>query len=151
MNRRTAVFSFLVATSALVASRSGRSAAFPKVAVYRNPGCSCCEGWVKYMRTTGFQVSIEDDADLDARRASLRIPAELASCHIALADGYAFEGHIPPVDIVKFLNERPVGAFGLVVPGMPLGSPGMGVEGSGESYDVFLLKTNAVPTVYASH
>ena len=103
------------------------------------------------MKVAGFEVSIEDDPNLDARRAGLRIPAELASCHIGLADGYAFEGHIPSADILKFLSDQPAGAIGLVVPGMPQGSPGMGPEGSGAPYDVLLLVADAAPTVYASH
>lgn len=150
MKRRTALFSIL-AIASLIAPRAGRAAALPPVAVFRNPGCSCCEGWVKHMTAAGFQVSIEDDPNLDARRESLKIPAELASCHIALAEGYAFEGHIPPADIVKFLAERPTGAIGLAVPGMPMGSPGMGPEGSGGPYDVLLLTANGPPTVYTKH
>jgi hypothetical protein len=151
MNRRTIHFAILAATTILIAPRTGIAAASPKVAVYRNPGCGCCESWVKHMTAAGFDVSIEDDPNLDARRESLKIPAELASCHIALAAGYAFEGHIPPADIVKFLRERPPGAYGLVVPGMPVGSPGMGPEGSGGPYDVLVLRANAAPAVYASH
>lgn len=151
MNRRAIFVAFLAATSIFATSRGGRAAAFPKVAVYRNPGCSCCEGWVKHMSSAGFEVSIADDPNLDARRESLKIPAELASCHIALAEGYAFEGHVPPADIVRFLNERPSDAIGLVVPGMPAGSPGMGPEGSGGPYDVLMLKANAALAVYASH
>jgi hypothetical protein len=54
---------------------------------------------------------MEDDPDLAARRESLKIPADLASCHIALADGYAFEGHIPAADVMTFLKERPAGAL----------------------------------------
>ena len=132
-------------------SRGGRAASLPAIAVYRNPGCSCCEAWVKRMVASGFKVTIEDDPNLDARRASLNIPAELASCHIALADGYAFDGHVPPADIVKFLSERPSGAFGLAVPGMPMGSPGMGSEGSGGPYEVLLITANVAPTLYARH
>ena len=64
MNRRSAVFSFLAVSAAIVAPRSGQSAALPTVVVYRNPGCGCCEGWVKHMRAAGFEVSVEDDADL---------------------------------------------------------------------------------------
>jgi len=103
------------------------------------------------MIAVGFKVTIEDDPDLAARRESLRIPAELASCHIALADGYAFEGHIPVEDVVKFLKERPKGAIALVVPGMPMESPGMESGGSSEAFDVLMISTNTAPTVYASH
>lgn len=151
MNRRTTLLSLFASASVLIAPRAGRAAALPPVAVYRNPGCGCCEGWVKHMIAAGFKVTTEDDPDLNARRDSLKIPAELASCHIALADGFAFEGHIPVEDVVKFLTERPAGAIGLVVPGMPMESPGMESGGSAEAYDVLLISTNAAPAVYASH
>jgi hypothetical protein len=149
MNRRTTLLSFIA--SALIAPHTGRAAALPPVAVYRNPGCGCCEGWVKHMIAAGFKVTIEDDPDLNARRKSLKMPAGLASCHIGLADGYAFEGHIPVDDVVKFLKERPAGAIGLVVPGMPMESPGMESGGSSEAFDVLLISANAAPAVYASH
>ena len=150
MNRRSILF-FVCGVTSLVLPRGGWAASLPTVAVYRNPGCSCCEAWVKRMVASGFKVSVEDDPNLDRRRASLNIPVELASCHIALADGYAFEGHVPPADIVKFLGERPSGAIGLGVPGMPMGSPGMGPEGSGGPYEVLLITANAAPTLYAQH
>ena len=103
------------------------------------------------MIAAGFTVTVEDDPDLAARRQSLNIPAGLASCHIGLANGYAFEGHIPAADVVKFLEERPAGAIGLVVPGMPMESPGMESGGANEAYDVLLISANAAPSVYASH
>ena len=103
------------------------------------------------MIAAGFKVTIEDDPNLAARREILKIPADLASCHIALADGYALEGHIPAGDVVKFLKERPTGAIALVVPGMPMESPGMESGGSREAFDVLMISANAAPTVYASH
>jgi hypothetical protein len=151
MNRRTTMLSLFASASVLIVPQAGRAAALPAMAVYRNPGCGCCEGWVKHMIAAGFSVTVEDDPDLAARRQSLKMPANLASCHIGLADGYAFEGHIPVADVVKFLKERPTGAIGLVVPGMPMESPGMESGGSGEAYDVLLIAANAAPAVYASH
>jgi hypothetical protein len=151
MNRRNILFSFLASAPALIVPQAGRAAALPAMAVYRNPGCGCCEGWVKHMSAAGFTMTVEDDPDLAARRQGLKIPADLASCHIALAEGYAFEGHIPPEDIVKFLQERPTGAIGLIVPGMPMESPGMESGGSAEAYDVLLISANAAPAVYARH
>ena len=151
MNRRTTLLSFFASASVLIVPHASRAATLPPVAVYRNPGCGCCEGWVQHMVAAGFTVTVEDDPDLAARRESLTIPADLASCHIALADGYAFEGHIPARDVVKFLKERPAGAIALVVPGMPMESPGMEAGGSPEAYDVLLISANTAPTVYASH
>lgn len=151
MNRRSALFAVFGATLLGILPKSGEADALPKLTVYRNPGCGCCEGWVRHMKAVGFAVTVEDDPILDTRRANLKIPADLASCHIALADGYAFEGHVPSADVVKFLKERPPGAIGLVVPGMPAGSPGMGPEGSGGPFNVLLLMADAAPMVYATH
>jgi hypothetical protein len=150
MNRRSVLFfSFSLATVLAIPRFS--QAALPLASVYRNPGCGCCESWAQLMTAAGFQVSIEDDPGLAARRERLGIPARSAGCHTALIDGFVFEGHVPPADIQRFLAERPAGALGLAVPGMPVGSPGMGSEGSGEPYDVLLLKADAEPTIYAQH
>jgi hypothetical protein len=151
MNRRTTLFSFFASASVLIIPQAGRAAALPAMAVYRNPGCGCCEGWVKHMIAAGFTVTVEDDPNLAARRESLKMPVDLASCHIGLADGYAFEGHIPAADVIKFLDERPASAIGLVVPGMPMESPGMESGGSAEAYDVLLISAGAAPAVYVRH
>ncbi len=68
MNRRTTLLSLLASASVLIVPRAGRAAALPDIAVYRNPGCGCCEGWVKHMIAAGFKVTIEDDPNLAARR-----------------------------------------------------------------------------------
>jgi hypothetical protein len=44
---------------------------------WRNPGCGCCEKWVEHMRAAGFDVVMQDDPDLAARRANLGVPEEL--------------------------------------------------------------------------
>lgn len=53
------------------------------------------------------------------------MPHEVASCHTAIVDGYALEGHIPVGAILRLLEDRP-DAVGLALPGMPADSPGMG-------------------------
>ncbi len=60
------------------------------------------------------------------------------------------EGHVPPADIRRLLDERP-DAVGLAVPGMPYGSPGMGPESERESYEVFLIQRDGSTEVYASY
>ena len=59
------------------------------------------------------------------------------------------EGHVPVSDILRILDERPH-ALGLVVPGMPSGSPGM-ENGGREPYDVLLLKRDGETEVFSSH
>jgi hypothetical protein len=151
MNRRTILFLLIGTASLSAVSRGGRSASLPAVSVYRNPGCGCCEGWVDAMREAGFAVTVEDVTNLMERRAAHELSPDLASCHFAVSEGHVFEGHIPPETIARFLSERPANAKGLTVPGMPVGSPGMGPEGSGEPYDVLLLLEDGSTRVYTTH
>ena len=74
----------------------------------------------------------------------------MMACHTGIVDGYAIEGHVPANDIKRLLEEHPE-AIGLSVPGMPIGSPGMEVEGRpADSYDVMLV-TESGSSVFASH
>ena len=77
--------------------------------------------------------------ELDALKAKLGVPRALASCHTAQVGGYVIEGHVPAGAIKRLLTEKPKG-IGLAVPGMPVGSPGMEVEGAEpDTYDVVLF------------
>ena len=60
------------------------------------------------------------------------------------------EGHVPPADVIKFLNEKP-DALGLAVPGMPAESPGMEAGGTPVAYDVLTFKKEGSRFVYAKH
>ena len=61
-------------------------------------------------------------------KSSAGIAPQLASCHTALVNGYVVEGHVPASAVKKMLETRPE-ITGLAVPGMPIGSPGMEVQG----------------------
>ena len=136
-------------TSAPVFSRPAL-AAFPKIAAYRNPGCGCCEKWAAHLTENGFQVTMQDDPELDKRRAEAGVPAALAGCHTAYMGDAIIEGHVPAGDIIRFLAEKP-DARGLAVAGMPLGSPGMETGGAADRYNVFLFKADGSSRIYASH
>ena len=67
------------------------------------------------------------------------MPSKLAACHTGEVARYVIEGHVPASAIKRLLMEKPR-AVGLAVPGMPVGSPGMDVEGmTPETYDVVLF------------
>ena len=102
------------------------------------------------MKEAGFAITMEDDANLADRKTSLGVPADIAGCHTAIIGQYIFEGHVPPADVIKFLNEKP-DALGLAVPGMPAESPGMEMGGEPEKYDVVLFSAGGVSRIYASH
>ncbi len=122
----------------------------PSITAYRNPGCGCCENWVAHLQAAGFQVTMHDDPDLDARRTAAGVPADIAGCHTAYMDEYVIEGHVPAEDILRFLNEKSH-ARGLAVAGMPMGSPGMETDGAPQKYDVMLFMADRSFRVYASH
>jgi hypothetical protein len=93
------------------------------VEVWKDPNCGCCQDWVAHMEHNGFAVTVHDTGN-SAVRTRLGIPARLGSCHTALVEGYALEGHVP---------------------GMPVGSPGMdGPEYGGrkDPYEVLLITKN---------
>ena len=75
------------------------------------------------------------------------MPKDMMSCHTSKIEGYFIEGHVPTEDINRLISERP-NALGLVVPGMPYGSPGMGPEEKRESYNVFLIRSNRTPELF---
>ena len=62
---------------------------------------------------------------MDDTLLSLGVPDEAVTCHVAEVDGYVVAGHVPAEAISRLLAERP-DSVGLVVPGMPPNSPGMG-------------------------
>ena len=111
----------LVATPALAATDA---------IMHRDPGCGCCEKWAAQVRKAfGRNVRIVDDSNRAALQARVGLPARLASCHTALIEGMAFEGHVPVADMQRVLKAKPKGVRGLAVAGMPLGSPGMEAPG----------------------
>lgn len=103
------------------------------------------------MEENGYTVKAEDVENLEAVKRQYSIPPLLQSCHTAIVDGYIIEGHVPAEDIARLLKERPE-IIGLAVPGMPIGSPGMEVEGAeDEPYDVIAFDAGGNMEVFASH
>lgn len=133
----------LVSTSALAAV---------DIVMHRDPGCGCCEKWATQVREKfGRGVKVVNDADRTALHKRLGMPANLASCHTAIIDGIAFEGHVPMADMKRVLAKKPKGVRGLAVAGMPLGSPGMEAPGyPSDRYNVIAFGSGKT-TVFAKH
>jgi hypothetical protein len=124
----------------------------PLVEVWKSPTCGCCWEWMQHMQVHGFRVKAHDVGNT-AMRARLGIDVKLGSCHTALVEGYAIEGHVPAREVQRLLRERPK-AIGLTVPGMPIGSPGMdtgGYAGRKEPYEVLLIARDGRTSVYQSY
>ncbi len=138
----TPLFASLLAPLAAHANRK------PQITVYKTPTCGCCHEWVEHLEANGFAVVANDVPSTAPYRERYGVPKELGSCHTGVIDGYALEGHVPAAEIKRLLAEKPK-ARGLAVPGMPIGSPGMEVEGTRrDAYDVVLFTDDGRRSVY---
>ena len=139
----------------LLAGAADRSpvepAARPLLTVHKSPYCGCCKQWIEHMRAHGFEVTVVETEDLGPVKARLGVPPGKGSCHTAEVEGYFVEGHVPAEDVKRLLAERP-DARGIALPGMPIGSPGMEIEGvPPQAYTVELVDKDGVSTPYARH
>ena len=101
-----------------------------------------------YLQENGAAATVVDDPERVQTAAELGVPRDAMSCHTAIVGGYAIEGHVPAEAILTLLAERP-DATGLVLPGMPADSPGMG--GNHESWQtqpVMLIETDGTLTPF---
>ena len=152
MNRRFLLQTLVSLTAAATLTPGLMAQTRPKVEVWKDPDCGCCKDWVSHLEANGFQVSVHDSGNAEAR-TRLGVPDKLGSCHTGQVGGYALEGHVPARDIWRLLKERPK-AVGLAVPGMPVGSPGMDgpeYKGRKDPYDVLLIQANGSSKVYQSY
>ena len=117
--------------------------------MYKNPQCTCCEGYAAYLRQNGFEVDVKPTNDLTEISRKAGVPEKYQGCHTMFVDDYVVDGHVPVEIVQKLLSERPTIA-GITLPGMPAGSPGM----VGEKTHTFVIyavtKDGKPPTVYAT-
>lgn len=133
------------------ASRTSSTKALPKVLVHKSESCGCCGAWVDHLRNAGFTVEVRNSDDLQPVKKRLGITPSMMSCHTAEVGGYFVEGHVPATDIKRLLAEKP-DVKGLVLPGMPLGSPGMEVpDGRVQPYVVSSVDKQGQLSDYAHH
>ena len=94
---------------------------------------------------------VREEGNLNAIKEGLGVPAGKGSCHTAEIGGYVVEGHVPASDIRRLLVEKP-DARGLVLPGMPMGSPGMEMpDGRVQPYTVELVHRDGSIVAYSAH
>ena len=112
----------LLAFGALIVSSA--HGAPPQLTVYKTATCGCCGKWAEHMKTAGFDVQVNDVPSTAPYRQKYGVPERLMSCHTAVVNEYAVEGHVPAADVQRLLKTKPA-VKGIAVPGMPIGSPGM--------------------------
>ncbi len=149
-NQSNQIFVLLIFTLFIPGLHSENLESEVSLLVHKTPTCGCCKMWIKHLEGNGFTTLIEDHSNLQEIKEKYDIKPEYRSCHTGVSkDGYIFEGHIPSKYITQFLSEEHPNAIGLSVPGMPLGSPGMEVEGMFTPYDVLILFKDGTSEVYA--
>jgi len=141
----------LVGLAATACKKPAASQGLPAMLVHKSEGCACCDGWVKHMRHAGFAVQVQEESNMNDTKTRVGVPAGKGSCHTAEVGGYFIEGHVPAEDVQRLLVERPAGK-GLVLPGMPLGSPGMEApDGRVQPYTVELVLPSGDTVAFAQH
>ena len=147
MTKRTYKLSAIALVLLLGTAASAQTA----IHVAKTRGCGCCLAWMDRLTKAEFTPEGQNIGGALIRLKMDRgIPVEMFSCHTATVEGYTIEGHVPPADIVRLLEERP-DAIGLAVPGMPLGSPGMGFGDDADAYDVFIVNSDGTTEVFSSY
>ena len=121
-----------------------------KATLYKDPSCSCCEAYAKYLDQNGFKVKVVPDPSLQQTTLQAGVPESLIGCHLTKLGGYVFEGHIPAPIIKKYLASYPT-TKGLAIPGMPAGLPGMPAMAGmkAEPIQVYVVGTTK-PVVFAT-
>jgi len=122
------------------------------VTVYKAPTCGCCGDWIAHLEENGFTVVAVDESAMGVIKQRLGVPGAMHSCHTAVVDGELVEGHVPADVLRDYLADEAVrsASLGLAVPGMPVGSPGMEMEGMpADAYDVIAFSADS-EQVYAS-
>ena len=137
-------------TSGLVALpiTSSANAAAPVFEVWKMRGCACCTAWARHFQSAGFDVLLHEVDDLGPVRAAAGVPDDLGGCHTANVTGYVVEGHVPLAAVLRMRAEQP-DIIGLAVPGMPMNSPGMEIDGAQpEPFDVIAFAADGSRSVY---
>jgi hypothetical protein len=80
---------------------------------------------MEYLAARGFRTELGDMSQWSAVRAEFALPTESLSSHTAVVNGMFIEGPVPAREIHLALAWRAEYHIrGLVVPGVPRGSPG---------------------------
>ncbi|MBN9564286.1 MAG: CopG family transcriptional regulator [Alphaproteobacteria bacterium] len=124
-----------------------RAAAPIPVTLYKNPSCTCCEGYAQYLDQNGFKVDVKPTNDLAEISRKAGIPEDLQGCHTSFIGDYVVDGHVPVRTIRKLLDEKPAIA-GITLPGMPAGTPGMPGEKAGPLTIYAVSRDGTPPRVF---
>ncbi|MFC3193241.1 DUF411 domain-containing protein [Marinicella sediminis] len=140
---------FITACSASDTDKTKDNNHMAELKVFKSPTCGCCSKWMDHMNASGFSTTSNDSQTLSLIKDKYGVPKNHRSCHTGVTeDGFVFEGHIPAKYIEQFLNQKPEGQLGLVVPGMPVGSPGMEYQDKFNPYTIMAFDKDGALTPF---
>ena len=139
----------VAALSALLLSSMAQAAEQLTIDVHRDANCGCCKKWISHLESNGFKVNDHVEANMSAVKQRLGVAPRLGSCHTAVIDGKFVEGHVPAEQVLALRKRNDL--LGLAAPGMPLGSPGMVVDGRSEAYQIIGLTRDGEDVVVADY
>ena len=140
----------LAALSALLLTSLAQAAAPIAIDVHRDANCGCCKKWIEHLQANGFKVNDHVESNMSEVKQRLGVAPRLASCHTAVIDGKFVEGHVPAEQVLA-LRKRP-DLLGVAAPGMPMGSPGMEMDGMpADAYQVIGLTRDGQDVVVADY
>ncbi|MGE8177459.1 DUF411 domain-containing protein [Pseudomonas fluorescens] len=138
----------LAALGALFICSLAQAAELVPIDVHRDANCGCCKKWIAHLEANGFKVNDHVETNMSEVKQRLGVPPRLASCHTAVINGKFVEGHVP-ADQVLALSKSDL--LGVAAPGMPMGSPGMEMDGMADAYQVIGLTKNGTDKVVADY
>jgi len=123
-----------------------------QITVYRSASCGCCKGWIDHLKEHDFEVNDVVVNDVSEHKSRLNVPAQAASCHTAVVNGVAIEGHVPAQDIKRMLQTETQDIRLLTVPAMPSGTPGMDTPGAAkDAFKVYSISNDNQVGVFNSY
>lgn len=143
--KRREFIAALAATAAFPGTSAFAATNADILTVHKDPNCGCCSLWAQAYEKAGYRVEIVEERDLVSIKQKLGVPLDIQGCHTAVYSGQFLEGHVP-LEATRMLESRKDLA-GLVVPGMPAGSLGMGDDPSA-SYDVIGVGKDGKTSVF---
>ncbi|VVN89760.1 DUF411 domain-containing protein [Pseudomonas fluorescens] len=139
----------LAALCALLISSLAQAAELIPIDVHRDANCGCCKKWIAHLEANGFKVNDQVETNMSEVKQRLGVPPRLASCHTGVINGKFVEGHVPAEQVLALSKRSDL--LGIAAPGMPMGSPGMEMEGMADAYQVIGLSKNGTDEVIADY
>lgn len=139
----------LAALSALFLGSLAQATELIPIDVHRDANCGCCKKWISHLESNGFKVNDHVETNMSAVKQRQGVTQRLASCHTAVIDGKFVEGHVPAEQVMALRKRADL--LGVAAPGMPMGSPGMEMDGMSDAYQVIGLTRDGSEVVVADY